>query len=141
MASRTLAIRRGDLERLAGKRLLMANLASLAATCGLVLLGGLTALLLWRLVSGGIPCGGLLEGDVRTASGTITEFSPSRTQMLVISTYTLIYGVAQMVAHPELGIHMPRALVAVQVGSHAVYLVGKAYSLLVGRIDWKGRSQ
>ena len=108
----------------------MPTLARLSYWEGMILLGGLLALVLWRLVGGGISLRGLLDGDFWDGSGYSTEFSPGRAQLLMFTILSALYYMLQVIHNPSALPRVPPALVAAQAGSQAAYLLGKAYSLL-----------
>ncbi|SRR5258708_38088911 len=109
----------------------MDGLVSLARWEMLILLGGLMATVVYKLFTGGIDMSGLL-----TVKGGPDDqsFSASRAQMLMATVVAGMYYLLQVIDNPSAKSlpEMPPALVAILGGSHAIYLGGKARSLLFG---------
>jgi hypothetical protein len=103
---------------------------------GLVLIVGLCGIVFWRLLKGDISMDGLLEGDVRdktSSSGFRTEFSPGRSQLLMFTIVTAGYYLLQVIHNPRTFPQIPVSWVAALGGSHALFLAGKAKSMLLGQ--------
>lgn len=115
----------------------MLSPSKLAYWEGMIFLLGLFGVVFWKLMKGDIPMDGLLNGDVRdkaAPSGYSTEFSPGRGQMLMITIFTAGYYLVQVIHNPKEFPQIPLSWVAAVGGSHAIYLGGKAKSMLLGRI-------
>jgi hypothetical protein len=84
-------------------------------------------MVVWKLLTGGIELGQLLEGDQADGS---TYFSPGRAQLLVFTVLFAVHLWVQVMAHPGEFPVIPREYLAVLGGSQAVYLVGKARAML-----------
>jgi hypothetical protein len=113
----------------------MRTLSALAYWEGLILLGGLFGVVLWRLFTGGISLDQLLEGDVRDANspdGLSTYVSAGRTQLLLSTLFVAGYYLLQVVHNPKQFPTLPTGLVGALSGSQALYLGGKAQNLLLG---------
>jgi len=79
---------------------------------------------------------GLLQGDVRdktSPSGFRTEFSPGRSQLLMFTIVTAGYYLLQVIHNPRAFPQIPVSWVAALGGSHALFLAGKAKSMLLGQ--------
>jgi hypothetical protein len=114
----------------------MPSPSKLACWEGLILIGGLVAVVFWKLMNGGINMDSLLDGDRlnQSGSGFDTSFSPGRGQMLMVTILTAVYYLLQVIHNPREFPQIPAAWVAVLGGSHAMYLVGKAKSMLIGSV-------
>jgi hypothetical protein len=105
---------------------------------GMIVLGGIFGIIVWRLFTGAISLDYLLYGDRRDrneASGYFTFFSPGRTQLLVVTILTASYYLLQVIHDPTIFPKIPVAWVVALGGSHAIYLGGKAQSMLLGIRD------
>jgi hypothetical protein len=113
----------------------MPSLAELAAWEGIVLVSGFCGIALWKLFVGKITLDYLLYGDGRGPGGIgyTTFFSPGRAQMLMFTVVSAAYLLLQVIQDPTSFPDVPNALVAALVGSHAIYLGGKAQALFLGR--------
>jgi len=101
-----------------------------------VLFGGFLGVVLWKLLTGSIPLGYLLDGDVRdpsTANGFSSQASTGRTQTLVVTLFIAGYYLQQVIRNPTALPQVPVPMVMALGGSHAFYLAGKARDLLKGR--------
>ncbi len=116
----------------------MLSASKLAYWEGVVFLFGLAGIVFWKLMNGGISLDCLLYGDVRdknAPSGYRKAFSPGRSQMLMITVLTAGYYLLQVIHNPKAFPQIPTAWVAALGGSHAIYLGGKATSMLLGRLQ------
>jgi len=104
----------------------MNSLVQIAHWEGLILLAGIFGIVFWRILTGGISLGGLLltHDD---------KFSPGRAQLLVFTMMFAVRYVLQVVKNPTAFPDMPAEWIAILGGSHAVYLGGKARSMLFGK--------
>jgi hypothetical protein len=102
-----------------------------------VLVGGFIVIVLWKLLTGGISLNNLLYGDLRQrgeTAGFTKVFSPGRAQLLMLTIISAVYYLLQVIHDPSKFPDLPQALVAILGGSQAVYLGGKAQSMLLGRL-------
>jgi|SRR5579862_646912 len=102
---------------------------------GLILLGGFFGVIFWKMFTGGISLKDLLCGDQLDASdpsGYSTFVSPGRTQLLLFTIYVAGYFLVQVIHDPTEFPQVPTSLIVGLGGSHAVYLGGKAQSMLLG---------
>ncbi|PYP86671.1 MAG: hypothetical protein DMG65_18455 [Candidatus Angelobacter sp. Gp1-AA117] len=99
-----------------------------------LLIGGLFAIILYKILSGSIDLNGLLTGDSRDGS---EFFSPGRAQMLAFTSITAFNYLMEVVRSPSLQAlpTIPHSTLAILAGSHLVYLGGKARSMLLGSIS------
>lgn len=108
----------------------MPSPVTLASWEGLILIGGLFAVVLWKMLSGEIPLDQLFEGDIR---GSSTPYiSSGRIQAFWITIYVAYYYLVQVVHDPTQFPTVPDNMVALLAGSHALYLGGKAQAMLLG---------
>ena|SRR5689334_22441604 len=108
--------------------------ATLAYWEGLVLVGGLVGVVVWKLASGDILLDDLFEGSVREADGTYTsEPSTARVQAFWVTIVVAGYYLLRVIQDPHAFPDVPNEMVGVLAASHAVYLGGKAQGLLLGR--------
>ena len=115
----------------------MRTLSTLAQWEGLILLGGFIGIVLWKLLTGGISLGQLLEGDVRDLNrpdGFLTYVSAGRTQALASTLFVAGYYLIEVVHNPKQFPTMPTEVVGALAGSQALYLGGKARALLQGQV-------
>jgi hypothetical protein len=96
---------------------------------GVIVLGGFAGLILWKLFTGAISLDYLLYGD---RADQTTFFSPGRTQLLMVTILTAGYYLVQVLHDPTTFPKIPTAWIVALGGSHAIYLGGKAQSLLTG---------
>lgn len=113
----------------------MHTLSVMARWEGLILLGGFFGIVVWKLLSGGISLDQLLEGDIGTpnradGSDPGTYVSLGRAQSLVITSFTALYYLMQVLQNPTQFPQLPASLINVLMGSQAVYLAGKAQAML-----------
>lgn len=96
-----------------------------------LLIGGLFAIILYKILDGSIDLNGLLTGDSRDGS---EFFSPGRTQLLVLTVVTAINYLIQVAKSPSLRAlpTIQHSTLAILTGSHVLYLAGKARSMLLG---------
>ena len=120
----------------------MKSLVTLASSSAVVLFGGLFAVVFWKLFTGSISLDGMLEGDVRDQNGSDgSGFSSSpsvgRSQMLLVTLFVAMWYLLQVIHNPREFPKLPDAMVGALAGSQAMYLGGKAKSMLVGQLrDW-----
>src|SRR5262245_6782415 len=98
--------------------------------CGLTILLGFFAIVLWKMLSGTIPLDGLLE--------TVDErgqrsFSPGRAQLLIFTLLVAGRYLLAVIQNPNSNSlpALPPEMLVVLGGSQAVYLGGKAWSAFV----------
>lgn len=114
----------------------MPSASTLAYWGGLALIGGLFGIIFWKLMKGDISMDGLLNGPVRdetSPSGFHTEFSPGRSQLLMFTIITAAYYLLQVIHNPRVFPQIPDSWIAAVGGSQALYLAGKAKSMLLGQ--------
>jgi hypothetical protein len=101
-----------------------------------ILIGGLIAVVVSKLFTGGVILSGLLKVKGGDDEGT---FSPARLQMLMSTVLAAMYYLLQVINNrgsnslPD----VPATLIGILGGSHAIYLGGKVKSLqgaLFGRV-------
>lgn len=105
---------------------------------GVIVLGGLFGVVIWKLFTGGISLECLLYGsrrDRRSASGYSAFFSPGRSQLLIVTILVAGYYLAQIIHDPTTFPKIPAGWLVALGGSHAVYLGGKAQAMLLGIRD------
>lgn len=108
----------------------MPSLSTLASWEGLILIGGLFAVVLWKMLSGEIPLDQLFEGDIRGSNNSY--ISSGRIQAFWVTIYVAYYYLVQVVHDPTQFPTVPDSVVALLAGSHALYLGGKAQAMLLG---------
>jgi hypothetical protein len=116
----------------------MISVARLAYWEGIILVSGFFCVFAWRLFSGQISLNGLLWGirrDQRNPSGFSAFFSPARTQLLMVTILTTGYYLLQVIHDPTTFPKIPVAWMVALGGSQALYLGGKAQSMLLGIRD------
>lgn len=89
-------------------------------------------------MTGGISLEFLLYGDhldKSAPSGYSSSFSPGRGQLLMVTILTAAYYLLQVIHNPKAFPQIPVAWVAALGGSHAIYLSGKAKSMLLGSLQ------
>ncbi len=94
-----------------------------------ILLGGFFGAIFWKLLTGGISLQYLLYGD---SAGGGTSFSPGRLQLLMVTLMVAMQYLVQVISSPTQFPHIPQFWIVALGGSQAVYLGGKAWSLLSG---------
>ena len=97
---------------------------------GVILLGGFFGVIAWRLFTGGINLDYLLNGKLPDCAAEY--FSPGRVQMLVVSIFAAGYYVIQIIHDPTKFPDIPNSWIIALGGSQAIYLGGKANSMLTG---------
>jgi hypothetical protein len=117
----------------------MRTVPTLASWGCLVLFGGFFGIVFWKLLTGGINLNQLLDGDIRNAnsadgSGYDTQASAGRAQLLMITLFTALYCLLQVIDNPKEFPKVPTELLAALGGSQALYLGGKAQAMWLGRL-------
>src|SRR5262245_55519847 len=109
----------------------------MASILCMMLLVGFFGVIAWKLLTGGICLDYLLYGSRRdrTGGGYTQFFSPSRVQLLIVTILTASYYLLQVIHDPTKFPEIPGAWVAALGGSQAMYLGGKAQSMLFGIRD------
>ncbi|HEY6348100.1 MAG TPA: hypothetical protein VI636_01700 [Candidatus Angelobacter sp.] len=119
--------------------------AQLAYWEGLVLIGGIFGIIFWKMFTGAISLKYLLHGDQldsKSPSGYSTFVSPGRTQLLLFTIFVAGHYLIQVIHDPTVFPQVPTSLLVGLGGSHAVYLGGKAQSMLMGPLkDFLRRTQ
>ena len=109
----------------------MSSLSRLAYWEGMILLVGFAGITAWKLFSGEISLENLLRGDGKDSSGhSISFVSPGRVQLLMTTIISGLYYLLQVMHDPTVFPRIPTAWLVGLGGSHAIYLAGKAQSLL-----------
>src|SRR5438045_23854 len=110
----------------------MPSLVSTTTYAVLLFIVGLSAAVFPRLLNGGINTRHLLYG--RKADGS-TYFSPERVQLLLFTIWTALSYLLNVIEHRGDGKlpDVPTTTLALLSGSHALYLGGKAYSMLFAK--------
>lgn len=104
---------------------------------GLILIGGFFGIVLWKLLTGGIILGRLLEGDIRDPDGEngySSYVSPGRVQSLLTTLFAALYYLLQVINNPKEFPEVPNGLVEALAASQVLYLGGKAQAMLLGRL-------
>jgi hypothetical protein len=98
----------------------------------LVFLGGLAAIIAYRLLTGQINTNYLLYGTKK--EGT-KYFSPERVQLLLFTLGTAMFYLNSVTQNRTSGVlpDVSTQTLALLGGSHAIYLGGKAYMMLFKR--------
>lgn len=96
----------------------------------ILFLGGLAAIIAYRLLTGGINTQYLLYGTQK--DGT-RYFSPARVQLLLFTLWTAMSYVTEVAETRKLA-DIPIKTLALLGGSQAIYLGGKAYSMLLKKV-------
>jgi len=104
-----------------------------------IFLGGLAAIIAFRLLTGGINTRYLLYGKTKTGS---RYFSPERVQLLLFTLGTAMFYLLQVINSLKTatkGVPQPlpdisNETLALLGGSHMLYLGGKAYAMLLKTI-------
>lgn len=96
----------------------------------ILFLGGLAAIIAYRLLTGGINTQYLLYGKQKDGS---RYFSPARVQLLLFTIGTAMFYLSGVLQKRNSGNlpDIPAETLALLGGSHAIYLGGKAYSMLL----------
>ena len=108
----------------------MPNLAQATAYLTFLFIGALAAVIAMQLLNGGINTRHLLYGR---RAGHATYFSPERVQLLLFTIFVGFWYLLQALDARGSGKlpDVPPQTLALLGGSHAVYLGGKAYSMLI----------
>ncbi len=95
-----------------------------------VFLGALAAIIGYRVLTGQINMNYLLYG---TRKGGAKYFSPERIQLLLFTLGTAMFYLNDVMQHRTSGVlpDVSTETLALLGGSHAVYLSGKAYMMLL----------
>jgi len=106
------------------------GIAWLAKLEAYVFLGALAAMISYRLLTGQINTKGLLYG---TKKGGAKYFSPERVQLLLFTLGTAMFYLNNVIEHRTSGVlpDVSKETLALLGGSHAIYLTGKAYMMLL----------
>ncbi|HXO40722.1 MAG TPA: hypothetical protein VN999_04675 [Thermoanaerobaculia bacterium] len=106
---------------------LLTKLATIEAG---ILLGGLLAVVAYRLVIGEISLAGLLYSK---EPGGRAAFSPTRLQLLIFTAAVAAIYLGEVIAHPRQDSlpHLPLGVVVALGGSQAVYVGGKMVSAYI----------
>jgi len=113
------------------------SLMNLARWEAIVLFFGFIAVVLWKLMTGGISLSYLLDSDIPDADSPTafsSDVSAGRTQLLVVTLAVAAYYLLQVIQNPREFPQVPTTMIAALGGSHALYLAGKARTLLAGRL-------
>ena len=112
----------------------MQQLVNLARWEVYLLIGGLFAIILYKILDGSIDLNGILTGDSRDGS---EFFSPGRAQLLAFTIVTAVNYLMEVVRAPSLQSlpTIPHSTLAILTGSQLVYLGGKARSMFLGSIS------
>ncbi|HWN10279.1 MAG TPA: hypothetical protein VNO50_13610 [Pyrinomonadaceae bacterium] len=96
-------------------------------------LGALAAIIAYRLLTGGINTNYLLYGTQRDGS---KYFSPERLQLLLFTLGTAMFYLSDVLQNRNTGQlpDVPAQTLVLLGGSHAIYLGGKAYTMLFKKI-------
>lgn len=114
----------------------MPSVSTLAYWGGLILIGAFFGVVFWKAVTGGIELSQLLDGDIRdrtSPDGYSSYASSGRAQSLLITIFTALFYLLQVLRNPKVFPNLPDGLVGVVAGSQALYLGGKAQAMLLGR--------
>lgn len=106
---------------------------------GILLLGGLACIILWKIADGSISLDQLFDGDSLdpdsgAADGLSSYASAGRTQAFLVTLFVAAYYLRQVIANPTHFPEIPNALVLALGGSQILYLGGKARALLGGKL-------
>lgn len=95
----------------------------------LIFLGGLAAIIAYRLLTGQINTNGLFYGSKK---GGGKYFSPERVQLMVFTLGTAMLYLSSVTQNRTSGVlpDVPTQTLVLLGGSHAIYLGGKAYMML-----------
>jgi hypothetical protein len=109
----------------------------MASILCMILLVGFFGVIAWKLLTGGIRLNYLVYGlRLNRTDGSYTPFfSPGRVQLLFVTILTASYYLLQVIHDPTKFPEVPAAWVAALGGSQAIFLVGKAQSMLFGIRD------
>lgn len=114
----------------------MLSVFTLACWGGLTLIVGFIGVVFWKLATGAIDLSQLLNGAIRDRSspGSYSLYASSgRAQSLLITIFTALFYLSQVLHHPGTFPSLPDGLVGVVAVSQALYLGGKAQAMLLGR--------
>jgi hypothetical protein len=120
----------------------MPSPATLAYWEGVLLLGGIIGVVVWKLASGELPLDDLFEGSVREADGTYTvQASAGRMQTFWVTIIVAGSYLLRVINDPHQFPDVSDGMLGLLAGSHALYLGGKAQGMLLGRFrDILGRT-
>lgn len=112
----------------------MQQLVNLARWEAYLLIGGLFAIILYKIFDGSIDLNGLLTGDRLDGS---EFFSPGRAQLLAFTIVTAFNYLMDVARSPSLQTlpTIPHSTLAILFGSQLLYLGGKARSMFLGSIS------
>jgi len=112
----------------------MLSPSTLASWEGLILIGGLIGIVVWKMMTGEISLEQLFEGETLARDGTRSSYaSGGRVQAFLVTIYVAFYYLMQVIHNPTGFPDVPTVLVGVLAGSHALYLGDKAQAMLLGR--------
>jgi len=112
----------------------MLSPSTLASWEGLILIGGLIGIMVWKMITGEISLEQLFEGETRARDGTrSSDVSGGRVQVFLVTVFVALYYLMQVIHNPKEFPEVPTSVVGVLAGSHAVYLGGKARAMLLSR--------
>jgi hypothetical protein len=100
----------------------------------IVFLGGLAAIIAYRLLNGQINTRYLLYGTQKDGA---KYFSPERVQLLLFTLGTAMFYLSDVTQNRTSGVlpDVSTQTLALLGGSHAIYLSGKAYMMLFKKIN------
>lgn len=103
----------------------MPSPVTLAEWAGFLLFGGFFGVVFWKMATGSVPLGQLLE-----TGGPTSSSSASRAQSLAVTLFVAFYYLIHLIQNPKQFPELPGALMALVVGSQSIYLGAKALDLL-----------
>jgi hypothetical protein len=102
-----------------------------------LLVGGFIAVVVWYFLTHPESFSGLLQGDRYDGPGrayATVDFTAGRAQLLVFTLYFAVYYLIQ-IFHSSSGFPpIPNSMLYVLGGSHATYLGGKTYDIVLRRM-------
>ena|SRR5215467_10870528 len=109
----------------------MPSLSTLASWEGLILIGGLIGIVVWKMMTGEISLDQLFESQIPAQDGTSSsDVSGGRVQVFLVTIYVAFYYLMQVIHNPTGFPDVPTGLVGILAGSHALYLGDKAWAML-----------
>ena len=104
----------------------------------LLFLGALSLIIFYQLLAGNINMRRLLFAKGQAAAGPSTRrwtsgLSPSRIQMLIVTTGVGFYLLAEVLRDPNHFPEIPTGLLLLMAGSETIYLARKANNLILRR--------